>query len=205
MPLGPGLPLRPGVPFPPALPLPPLAAYAPERTVLVDSLSKRLAPGLTVGLVLAPGPLTDKVAAALRSGGWTAPGFPLEAVTRWLADGTVDRIARAKRRDAAARQAQVREHLAGFDVRSDPRSYFAWWQLPDGWRAESFLAAAARRGIAVTPATAFAVAPEGAQGTAPAPNAVRLGLAGAPMDVLPYALKTLAAVARGAPDDALPE
>ncbi|WP_406708052.1 aminotransferase class I/II-fold pyridoxal phosphate-dependent enzyme [Streptomyces halobius] len=205
VPRGAGLPLPPRVPFPPGPPLPPLAALAPERTVLVDSLSKRLAPGLTVGLLLTPAPLTDKAAAALRSGGWTAPGFALEAVTRWLADGTVDRVVRAKRRDAAARQALVREHLEGFDVRTGPRSYFAWWQLPDGWRAECFLAAAARRGIAVTPATAFAVAPEGTQGAAPAPNAVRLGLAGAPMTLLPYALSTLAAIARGAPEDALPE
>ncbi|MEV0369442.1 PLP-dependent aminotransferase family protein [Streptomyces sp. NPDC050636] len=205
VPLSAGLPLPPGVPFPPGLPLLPLAALAPERTFLVDSFSKRLAPGLTVGLVLAPGPLTDKVAAALRSGGWTAGGFALEAVTRWLADGTVDRIVRAKRRDAAVRQARVREHLEGFDVRTDPRSYCAWWQLPDGWRAESFLAAAARRGIAVTPATAFAVAPEGTQAAAPAPNAVRLGLAGAPLELLPYALSTLAAIARGTPEDALPE
>ncbi|WP_030256623.1 PLP-dependent aminotransferase family protein [Streptomyces violens] len=185
--------------------LPPLAALAPERTVLVDSLSKRLAPGLTVGLVLPPAARRDAVASALRSGGWTATGFALEAVTRWLADGTVDRIVRAKRRDAADRQALIRRHLDGFAVSADPRSYFAWWELPEGWRAESFLAAAARRGIAVTPGTAFAVAPEGAQGAAPAPHAVRLALAGAPPDLLPYALSTLAAVARGTPEDAFPE
>ncbi|MFC6062331.1 PLP-dependent aminotransferase family protein [Streptomyces ochraceiscleroticus] len=188
----------------PAAP-PPLAALAPERTVLVDSLSKRLAPGLTVGLVLPPAARRDAVASALRSGGWTATGFALEAATRWLADGTVDRIVRAKRRDAAERQALVRRHLDGFAVSADPRSYFAWWELPEGWRAESFLAAAARRGIAVTPGTAFAVAPEGTQGTAPAPHAVRLALAGAPPDLLPYALTTLAAVARGTPEDAFPE
>ncbi|MBZ4016965.1 aminotransferase-like domain-containing protein [Streptomyces purpurogeneiscleroticus] len=185
--------------------LPPLAALAPERTVLVDSLSKRLAPGLTVGLVLPPAARREAVASALRSGGWTATGFALEAVTRWLADGTVDRIVRAKRRDAADRQALVRRHLEGFAVSADPRSYFAWWELPEGWRAESFLAAAARRGIAVTPGTAFAVAPEGAQGAAPAPHAVRIALAGAPPELLPYALSTLAAVARGTPEDAFPE
>ncbi|MFJ9408511.1 PLP-dependent aminotransferase family protein [Streptomyces sp. NPDC101393] len=184
---------------------PPLAALAPDRVILVDSLSKRLAPGLTVGLVLAPGSHTDRLDAALRSGGWTATGFALEACTRWMTDGSLERIVAAKRTDAAARQALVTERLAGFSVRADPRAYFAWWELPGRWRAETFLAAAARRGIAVTPAAAFAVAAEGTQGAGPAPNAVRIALAGPPRELLSEALATLAALAHGAPDDSLPE
>jgi DNA-binding transcriptional MocR family regulator len=46
---------------------PPLAALAPAQTVVVDSLSKRLAPGLTLGLVAAPPALVDGIAAAVRS------------------------------------------------------------------------------------------------------------------------------------------
>lgn len=184
---------------------PPLAALAPDRTILIDSLSKRLAPGLTVGLALAPPAHTDRLSAALRSGGWTATGFALEAVTRWLTDGSLERIVAAKRRDAAVRQALLRERLAGFRVHADPRAYFAWWELPARWRAETFLAAAARHGIAVTPAAAFAVAAEGAQGAGPAPNAVRLALAGPAHKQLDQALATLAALAHGTPDDSLPD
>ncbi|MFE7661880.1 aminotransferase-like domain-containing protein [Streptomyces celluloflavus] len=184
---------------------PPLAALAPDRTILIDSLSKRLAPGLTVGLALAPPAHTDRLSAALRSGGWTATGFALEAVTRWLTDGSLERIVAAKRRDAAVRQALLRERLAGFRVHADPRAYFAWWELPARWRAETFLAAAARHGIAVTPAAAFAVAAEGAQGAGPAPNAVRLALAGPAHEPLAQALTTLAALAHGTPDDSLPD
>ncbi|MEV5598827.1 PLP-dependent aminotransferase family protein [Streptomyces sp. NPDC052496] len=185
--------------------LPPLAALAPERVLLVDSFSKRLAPGLTAGLVLAPPTHTGRVAAALRSGGWTAGGFALNATVRWLHDGVVTTVAEAKRQDAAARQALLREHLAGFRVRADPASYFAWWELPEGWRAETFLAAAARHGIAVTPAAAFAVGPEGTHGAAPAPHAVRVALAAPALDDLASALETLAAVAHGAPEDHVPD
>ncbi|WP_053803726.1 aminotransferase-like domain-containing protein [Streptomyces rimosus] len=185
--------------------LPPLAALAPERTLLVDSLSKRLSPGLTVGLVLAPPSYTERVAAALRSGGWTAGAFALNATVRWLRDGAVAAIVEAKRRDAAARQALVREHLAGFRVHADPAAYFAWWELPAPWRAETFLAAAARRGIAVTPGAAFAVGPEGAHGAAPAPSAVRVALAAPAADELTHALTALAAIARGAPEDCVPD
>ncbi|RCG28543.1 PLP-dependent aminotransferase family protein [Sphaerisporangium album] len=175
---------------------PPIAALAPERTVLVDSLSKRLAPGLTVGFALTPPEQAASVAAALRSGAWTATGFALEAATHWMAGGTVAAVERAKRRDAGERQRVAAACLAGFATRADPQSYFRWWELPEPWRAETFVAAAARRGIAVTPAASFAVAARSA------PPAVRVGLASPTIAVLTRALDTLAALARRTPEDA---
>ncbi|MFS4093348.1 aminotransferase class I/II-fold pyridoxal phosphate-dependent enzyme, partial [Streptomyces sp. AF1A] len=172
---------------------PPLAALAPGLVHAVDGLSKRVAPGLTVGFVAVPEGRTEAVARAIRSGGWSAGGFALEAAVRWLADGTVDRLVAAKRRDAARRQRLVAEKLAGFAVRSDPAAYFAWWELPAPWRADTFTAAARAHGIAVTPGTAFSVGP------GRTPDAVRLGLASAPEPELARALATLAAVARGGP------
>ncbi|GDY75372.1 hypothetical protein SAV31267_048570 [Streptomyces avermitilis] len=127
-------------------------------------------------------------AGALRSGGWTAGRFALEAAVRWSGDGTVARLVAAKRADAAERQRLVAEHLAGFTVRADPRAYYAWWELPEPWRADTFAAAAARRGIAVTPGPAFGAG----QGAA---DAVRLGLASVPPPELARALRTLAGVA----------
>jgi DNA-binding transcriptional MocR family regulator len=174
---------------------PPLACWAPERTLLVDSLSKRVAPGLTVGYVVPPAALADRVVAALRGGGWSAPAFAVEAATRWVTDGTLAAIEKAKRADAAARMRLVAARLAGFAVHADPAAYHCWWELPAPWRAETFVAAAARRGIAITPAAAFAV------GAAHAPNAVRLALAAPPLAVLGGALDTLAALARGTPGD----
>ncbi len=170
--------------------VPPLAALAPEHVVVADSLSKRIAPGLSLGFLLPPAGTTDRVSAALRSGGWTAPRFALEAATRWMADGTASRIESAKREDAAMRQRLVRERLEGFEVRADPGAYHCWWELPEPWRAETFVAAAARRGIAITPAAAFTIGP------GHAPNAVRLALSAPPPRTLHAALDTLAALAR---------
>ncbi|MEU4443275.1 PLP-dependent aminotransferase family protein [Actinosynnema sp. NPDC050801] len=172
--------------------LPPLA---PERTTVVDSLSKRLAPGLTVGFAVPPDHLVDRVAAAARSGGWAAGHFAIAAATGWLADGTVRSIVDKKRALALARQRLARERLAGFDIRADPGSYHCWWRLPDRWRAETFVAAAGRRGIAITPAAAFAVIP------GHAPNAVRLALASTSAGTLTAALDVLAALAAGSPED----
>ncbi|MEU0812456.1 hypothetical protein [Streptomyces sp. NPDC005970] len=178
---------------------PPLAALAPERVVMADSLSKRLAPGLTLGFLVTPAQLTAKAATALRSETWMASRFALDAATQWMSDGTAAEIERTKRQDAAVRQRIAAERLAGFTVRADPCAYRCWWELPDPWRAETFVAAAARRGISVTPAGAFAVGP------GHAPNAVRLALSSPPPDTLSHALGVLAELAHGTPDDAGPD
>jgi DNA-binding transcriptional MocR family regulator len=174
---------------------PPLAAFAPEHTVVVDSLSKRVAPGCTLGFLVPPAAHHQRVRSAIRAGGWLAQTLAVEATTRWMADGIVAEIQRAKRADAARRQALVAQRLAGFTVRADPAAYHCWWELPASWRAETFVAAAARRGIAVTPAAAYAA------GTGHAPSAVRLALATPPLDTLAAALDVLAGLGRGAPGD----
>jgi DNA-binding transcriptional MocR family regulator len=173
----------------------PLAAYAPDHVVYADSLSKRVAPGLTAGFLVAPAALHARLAAALRSGGWTISRFALDAAARWSSDGTVARLVELKRRDAAVRQGIARERLAGFAVQADPQAYHCWWRLPEPWRADTFVAAAGRRGIAVSPGAAFAVTP------GQSPNAVRLALT-PPADVLAKALDTLAALAATGPEDA---
>ncbi|MCP9976768.1 hypothetical protein [Actinomadura madurae] len=113
-----------------------------------------------------------------------------------MADGTVEAVTAAKRADAAARRRIAAGRLGGAAVRWGPCSYFGWWELPTRWRAETFVAAAARHGIAVTPAAAFVV------GGAAAPRAIRFGLASPPPDALARALGVLAGIAAGSPDDA---
>ena len=169
----------------------PFAAHAPELTHVVDGLSKRVAPGLTVGFLAVPPQRVETVAAAVRSGGWSAGRFALEAGVRWIGDGTVARLVAAKRADARHRQRLLAELLDGFRVRSDPRAYFAWWELPVPWRADTFTAAAAAHGIAVTPGSAFAVDPRRT------PDAVRIGLGSAGLPELERALGVLAGIARG--------
>lgn len=178
---------------------PPLAALAPDHTVLVDSLSKRIAPGLTLGFAVPPTGIVERLASALRSGGWTATGFALHAATHCIADGTAAAIQQAKRAEALARQRIVADRLAGFTVHADPTAFHCWWELPQPWRAETFVAAAARHGIAVTPAAAFAV------GSGHAPSAVRLALASPPAQTLSTALDVLARLARSQPEDTTAE
>ncbi|WP_051356614.1 PLP-dependent aminotransferase family protein [Azorhizobium doebereinerae] len=163
----------------------PLAALAPAHTLLVDSLSKRVAPGLTIGLVAGPAAWAERMVAAVRAGAWAATGLPLAAALQIMTDGIAGRLTTAKQADARERQAILREVFDGAMLKTDPRSYHAWLELPDSWRADAFAAAAARRGIAITPASAFCVAPSHA------PNAVRLALSPPSHAVLKEALLTL--------------
>ena len=167
---------------------PPLAALAPDRCVVLDSLSKKVAPGLSLGFVVPPPRLRENVMASVRSGGWTAAGFALAAAQQLMADGTAAELARLKRLDAQARQKIAVACLAGLEIQTNPKSYHLWLTLPPHWRSQTFVAAAARRDIALTPSTTFAASP------GHAPNAVRLALAAPPIDQLEAALRTLAGI-----------
>ncbi|WP_037869734.1 aminotransferase class I/II-fold pyridoxal phosphate-dependent enzyme [Streptomyces sp. SPB074] len=166
-------------------------ALAPERAYVVESLSKRIAPGLTAGVLLVPEGRTAWAETALREGGWAAGGFAVEAAARLLADGTAARLAAAKRADAARRQRVAAGELSRTEAHAS--GYFTWWHLPAPWRAEPFAAAARAAGIAVTPGAAFAVPPY------TAPHTVRLGLAALPVPALRRTLRTLAALAAAPP------
>ncbi|MBM2713009.1 PLP-dependent aminotransferase family protein [Mesorhizobium caraganae] len=173
----------------------PLAALAPDHGVVLDSLSKRVAPGLTLGFVSAPPRLRESVMASIRSGGWGAGGFAFNAAQRLIADGVVSELVAAKREDAKRRQRLAADCLSGFEVHADPRAYHLWLSLPEHWRSQAFVAVAARRGIAITPSSAFAVTP------GHAPNAVRLALAAPPIERLEEALRTLAGILHASEQD----
>jgi DNA-binding transcriptional MocR family regulator len=174
---------------------PPLAAEQPERCIMVDSLSKIIAPGAAVGMLYCPNAIRDRIAATVRAGAWTVSPLSLEAGMRLLTDGTAAEIRRLKRLDARRRQAIMTKALTGFEIAADPGSYHLWLRLPEAWRSDAFAAAAARAGVAVTPSSAFTMAP------GHAPNAVRLALGLPSHDELRLAAERLANLLKARPED----
>lgn len=175
--------------------VPPLATEAPERCVVIDSLSKRIAPGLSLGFIVSPQHLRENIMGAVRTGGWTAHGFSFAAAERLMGDGTAHEIARLKRDDAKLRQEIAAGLLQAFQLQTNPKSYHLWLMLPEQWRSQAFVAAVARHDIALTPSSAFAV------NAGHAPNAIRLALAQPPLDQLREALTTLARILKGSDTD----
>jgi DNA-binding transcriptional MocR family regulator len=112
-----------------------------------------------------------------------------------MSDGTVAELTRLKRLDARARQKLAADRLSGFEVQTNGKCYHLWLTLPAHWRSQAFVTAAARRDIALTPSTTFAVTP------GHAPNAVRLALAAPTMDQLDAGLRMLAAMLTAREED----
>lgn len=166
--------------------VPPLAALAPNHVVAVESLSKRLCAGLSVGVIVAPAPLVARCRESINASGLTPQRIPLEIAVRWILSGVAADVEQDKRKDARNRNRLARRALQGFDVTTDESSYHLWLTLPPERRAEDFVAQARAHGIAVTPATAFAIE------RAMAPNAVRLALANPELGDLTSALDVLA-------------
>jgi DNA-binding transcriptional MocR family regulator len=108
-----------------------------------------------------------------------------------MADGSARAAGEAKRTDALARRALAGEVLGRLGLVGDARAYHAWLPLPETWRAEAFVAAALRFGIALTPGSSFAAE----QGHAP--GGVRLALASPPLPVLRESLTLLARLVDG--------
>ncbi|HEY7769783.1 PLP-dependent aminotransferase family protein [Longimicrobium sp.] len=163
-----------------------IASLAREHTYYVASLSKAVAPGLRIAYVLSPDRrAAERLASAVRATTWMAAPLLCEIASRWIADGTANRILQVARRDLAARQRRARALLGGWDLRAAPTGMHAWLQLPRPWTTADFVLAAQISGVRVAPADAFAV------GDAPA--AVRLSVGGpAKMDDLEQALAVVA-------------
>ncbi len=147
---------------------PPIMALGIAEGLFMTSLSKSIAAGQRIGYVAArPGRL-ERVTQAIRATSWMASPLAAAIATDWIGDGTAQRMVRERRAEAAARQAMVEAALPAARAPGGAVSYHAWLGLPEGWRAEDFVAAARRRGVAVTPPSAFAVTRQAA------PDAVRI-------------------------------
>jgi DNA-binding transcriptional MocR family regulator len=83
----------------------PLASLVPERTYFAASLSKCIAPGLRVSLLLTPDQASAEVLVSALRASVQMPAFLMVAlVTRWLQDGSADVIIGAILNEASARQ-----------------------------------------------------------------------------------------------------
>jgi DNA-binding transcriptional MocR family regulator len=174
----------------PSAPMP-LASFAPERAYYVGALSKAVTGALRVAFLAAPPENRERLTHSLWATHWTVAPLTAEIVCAWIEDGTAERTAARKRAEASRRQRLAREALRGLQIEGASTAYHIWLSLPEPWTSETFAAEAARQGLAVTPAEAFAVAPKRV------PRAVRISLSGTDdREALRGSLARLAAMLR---------
>ncbi|MBI3452053.1 MAG: PLP-dependent aminotransferase family protein [Rhodospirillales bacterium] len=151
----------------------PIAAFAPDRTILITGTSKAIAPGLRVGYIATPEGMTRQIIAGIRATTWMATPLMAEVASIWINDGTAWRIIDTQRQELAVRAARATRAFAGFGYECPPCSLHSWLKLPQPWRTEEFVDQARARGVAVIPAEAYAV------GRLEMPHAVRINLGAA--------------------------
>lgn len=152
---------------------PPLSLYAPERTILISSLSKAVAAGLRVGYLHAPTALVSRIAAALRATCWMATPLALELSTLWIENGTAEKLLSQQIHEIGRRKALVERLLDGLNYRTHPQSPHFWIEVPEAWRASDIEADLKLKNYLITAAEAFAV------GRATVPQFIRASVSNA--------------------------
>jgi DNA-binding transcriptional MocR family regulator len=138
-----------------------IAELAGDVTWHIATLSKCATPALRVAYVVAPNAgRALRLAGVLRATILMAPPLMSALATRWIADGTLDEIARAISAENAVRQKLAASILRDASFAADPHGHHLWLRLPGHWRAGEFAEHANSLGVSIMPASAFAVAPQ---------------------------------------------
>jgi len=155
---------------------PPLSFFAPERSILISSLSKAVAAGLRVGFLHAPTTLLSRITAALRASCWMATPLAMELATHWIEDGTAEKLLRDQIAEIIRRKALVQGLLDGFTYCTQPQSPHFWIEVPEPWRASDIETDLKLKNYLITTAEAFAV------GRAAVPQFIRASVTNASHD-----------------------
>jgi DNA-binding transcriptional MocR family regulator len=165
---------------------PPIAAIAPETTWHIASLSKCATPALRIAYVVSPGlAQTLRLSTEIRATSLMASPLTSALAARWVANGTLDAIVDAIRRENVERQ-KIARRVLGEGAVAHAEGHHLWLALPGHWRRAEFVGHALHSGLSVVPSDAFATAER-------PPEAVRVSLGVVPdRERLDHALQRLA-------------
>ncbi|MFC5182023.1 MocR-like pyridoxine biosynthesis transcription factor PdxR [Actinomadura harenae] len=134
-----------------------LQGVAPERTVLLGSVSKALAPGMRLGWAVAPPWMASDLREHRELSDLGGPVLDQHAFARFLADGAYDRHLRAMRRRYRSRRdalvAALHEHIPDAVVRGISAGVHLYLELPAGTSETAVVDVAAESGVRVSGAS----------------------------------------------------
>ncbi|MHC8291599.1 aminotransferase-like domain-containing protein [Pseudomonas sp. XS1P51] len=135
----------------------PLSHFAPERSVLIGSLSKAVSAGLRVGYLHAPQPLIGRLSAAVRGTCWMASPLTLEVASLWIENGVAEQLLDQQIVEIGRRKALVSGLMEGLAYKAHPHSPHFWVEVPEPWRASQVAAELKENNYRVATAEMFAV------------------------------------------------
>ncbi|MFN4155825.1 MAG: PLP-dependent aminotransferase family protein [Paracoccaceae bacterium] len=143
--------IQPGAPAP-------FATLAPDLTWHVGGLAKCIGAGLRLAFTVAPDSRAAwQLAQTLRVTNVMASPLTMALVTRWIEDGTADRICSFIRAETAARQAIAADVLQGVQFEADSHAFNLWLSLPAGVSRAELMGRMTGHGIGLMPSDAFTV------------------------------------------------
>ncbi|WJH40116.1 PLP-dependent aminotransferase family protein [Aliirhizobium terrae] len=127
--------------------IPLIAALAPERTFVVDGLSKAVSAGVRGGWVACPPHFAQRVRIAHKMITGGLPFLLAELCSRLVLNGSAEEIWERCRLEINAREAIARDVLSGYDFNSSPDIPFLWLKLPEPWLSATFKNAVYAEGV----------------------------------------------------------
>lgn len=151
-------------------PVPPIKSLAPENVVYSSTLSKTFAPGLRVGLCVAPAPIQRWMITARQGVDLHTSTFTQALAAEYIAAGYLERQLPRILDIYRPRQQAMFDALAvhlpeDFAYTRPEGGMFIWVEGPPGFDAEALQRRILERGVAFVPGKYFYVNPEGKQNT----------------------------------------
>lgn len=129
--------------------IPLLAELAPDRTFLLNGLSKSVAAGVRGGWVACPPHMSQRVRVTQKMVSGGLPFLLAELSARLVLSGAAEEIRDKVITEISAREGVIRELFAGHEFRSHPRLPFFWLKLPEPWLSGTFKQAVLDAGVLI--------------------------------------------------------
>lgn len=134
---------------------PTVSSLAPERSILISSLSKTMMVGLRLALLRAPQTIRSQVVSQFNATSFFPSSISVEIASKWIEDGTADTMLDLRLQAASRRQEIAADVLNSEFISGRPELNHVWLNLPESWTATSLCRAASENGVIVLPASVF--------------------------------------------------
>lgn len=115
----------------PQTPVPAIANLAPELTYYINGLSKCFGAGCRSAYLVAPSPIqSQRIAGALRALSVMASPITNGLATRWIQNGTLNKVRDHQRQLSRQRQQLAKQQLAHLNPVSNQDGFHLWLPLP---------------------------------------------------------------------------
>mgnify|MGYP003630542461 CR=1 FL=1 len=183
-------PLQPGRPAP-------IASMAPERTFYFTSLTKCIMPGLRYGFLAMPEAFESAAANRHLVTSWMATPLMAEIGSRWIEDGTAERLLKWQMDALGERNRLAARVLADIPFLASENGMHIWLPTPGQWTEDAFVAHSRLNGVAIAPGSAFEMSDNVRN------RGVRICLGAETIQTLERGLSVISRLARSNPEPAL--